>query len=807
MCVPHNRRQQDIFLQMANDRNIVNFEIPKENDPIEQQAASIELPLKSFERLQTSFDNHKTEEEYTEGEYAEDEYAGDEAEGDLDEEYAEDDEESAEDEEYVEDEEEFAENEEEFAEEAEELIEDEDESVEDGEEYIADGDEIAEESEGSVEEKEDFAEDEEESADNEEESVEEEEPEEEPEGFPEEDYEEQDDWEDEPEEEPVRPVQRRPAPQPKKRKSRAKRKKKKKTVLVLSILAAIFLAIIVMIVIGLGEMNSFKSHAKQMKEDLKSVVYCIKDDDFDGAEQAMNEVDSERIYLREKINDPFWTLVAKFPFFKSDLKAVNELLDIVDDACNRIVHPFIKQAQKHPLSDLKAEGGFNVSLINSYLDFAETIVPVVDEMAVRISSIEFGPISKGAVGDYTEKLESLIVTYEHFKQYIPLVEAFCGHGEDKFYIMMAQNSAEIRASGGYPGSMGTVKIENGVLEIGDFMSVYDLLPMGQAFDSGITDQEIELFGYMYAGEAHDACFNPHFARVGEITKASYEEYNEEYVDGVISLTPAVIQDILKFLDTSITLEDGSVLDGDTATRIIQRDLYIIYQGQEWAAGINNDYVDNLFSETAKQAMDILVSNFKLEKLPEYVKLFENGFQNRTIMLWLADPGEEKLVEAVGASGNLNNDNNDPKAGIYFSVCDPSKLGMFLEILPELSEPTTLADGSKEYTMTVTFNNYLNDYLEEYFINSYFVLGGYGGAIQSYIYFFAPAGGTVSDFEIDPWNWQEIMLDEYEGLEVGYILNLFLQPDEPVTITYKITTAPGVETPLSIDMTPTLQDYR
>ena len=618
--------------------------------------------------------------------------------------------------------------------------------------------------------------------------------------------EDEEDWE---EEEPVAapaPQVRKPAPLPQKGRTKQKKNKKKKHIVIPIISGVILLFLVVMIIVGLSEMNSFKSHAKQMKANLKEVVYAIKDDDFVGAEQAMEGVDDEKLYLREKINDPFWTLVGKFPFLKGDIKAVNELLDIMDDACNQIVHPFIVQAKGHPLSDLKAEGGFNVNLIRSYLDFAETIIPTVDDISTRINEIEFGPISKGAVGDYTDKISSLVETYEHFKEYIPLVEEFCGHGEDKFYLMLAQNSAEIRASGGFPGSMGTVRITDGVLEIGDFMSVYDLLPMGQAFDSGITDQEIQLFGYMYAGEAHDSNFNPHFARVAEITKASYEEWNEEFVDGVISLTPAVIQEILSCLGESVTLDDGSVLDGTNATRIIQRDLYIIYQGQEGYARVNNEYIDSLFAETAKKTMSVLVDNFKLERLPDYVKLFENGFANRTIMLWMANQKAERVVEKLGASGNLNNDKDNPKAGIYFSTCDPSKLGMFVEYYPELSEPTVLPDGSREYTMTVVFNNYLNEY-EEYNINSRFILGGYGGAVQSYIYFFAPKGGTVSDFEIDPWMWQDIMLDEYEGLELGYILNLFLYPDEPVTVTYKITTAPGVETPLTIDMTPTLQDYK
>ena len=587
--------------------------------------------------------------------------------------------------------------------------------------------------------------------------------------------------------------------------NKTKKKKSPRFLIISIIISVIIIFLAVVIVIGLYEMNSFKSCAKDMKNNLKGVVYAIKDDDFNGAERAMDEVNADRISLKTRIDDPFWTMVGKFPFMKDDIQAVKELLGILDIACEDVIQPFILEAKSHPLSDLKAENGFNVSLINSYLDFAEDILPTVDDMAAKMNAINFGPISKEAVGDYTEKITSLVETYEHFKDYIPLVRAFCGNGKDRFYLMLAQNSAEIRASGGFPGSVGTVRIQDGVLEIGDFMSVYDIIPMGQAFDSGITDQEIQLFGYMYAGEAHDSNFNPHFARVAEITAASYEEGYGETVDGVISLTPAVIQDILKFLDESITLEDGSVLDGENATKVIQRDLYIIYQGQEGYAKMNNDYIDSLFSETAKQAMGVLVDNFKLEKLPEYVKLFENGFQNRTIMLWLANPREERMVEKVGASGNLNDDKNNPKAGIYFSTCDPSKLGMFVEILPEMSDPVILEDGSREYTMTVTFNNYLYEYLFGYNINSAFILGGYGGAIQSYIYFFAPAGGSVYDFETSTGDY--VMMDEYENLELGYILNLFLYPDEPVTVTYKVTTAPGVETPLQIDMTPTLQDYR
>lgn len=34
----------------------------------------------------------------------------------------------------------------------------------------------------------------------------------------------------------------------------------------------------------------------------------------------------------------------------------------------------------------------------------------------------------------------------------PLMKAFIGDGSDKVYLLAAQNTAEIRAAGGFPGS-------------------------------------------------------------------------------------------------------------------------------------------------------------------------------------------------------------------------------------------------------------------------------------------------------------------------------------------------------------------
>ena len=87
----------------------------------------------------------------------------------------------------------------------------------------------------------------------------------------------------------------------------------------------------------------------------------------------------------------------------------------------------------------------------------------------------------------------------------------------------------------------------------------------------------------------------------------------------------------------------------------------------------------------------------------------------------------------------------------------------------------------------------------------YILGNYNGAIKGFIHLFAPAGGTVIDFKAS--NGLHLYRDEYEGLEVGYSLGVMVYPDSNITITYKVTTAQGVTTPLGVSSTPTLQGYR
>lgn len=578
----------------------------------------------------------------------------------------------------------------------------------------------------------------------------------------------------------------------------------------LKIARNIAIALVPIIIIGLlifrlgTDAKSMLSEANTLKTDLKAVMTRVKERDVESAQNATLKLDNTVRKLDRTLSSPVWKAVSHAPFAGKYVKSVNTLVSVAEDASDNILKPALDVMDEYPLEGLKVGDGFSVSTINAYLNLLEDIEPRIESMTTKMQTVKL-PLGKTEmISEYTQMLTKLTAAYKENGEYLPLFRAFLGDGSDKLYLLAAQNSAEIRASGGFPGSMGTIRIEDGVLTIDDFKTVYDMISVNPPTEAHITDTEYLLFSGSL-DYARDACYIPDFERVGEIWALAYESKNDEHIDGVISLTPVIIQKVLAYTG-AVTLSDGTELNGDNATQMLQKDLYYKYLSSNSSYKISNanDYVDSLFAETAKIVMGKLVDDFDINRIADYSKIFTDGGKDRTILMWMEDETAESYVKAAGCSGALNDDPSNPEAGVFFSGANGSKLGWFVSLDTQIGDDVTINDdGSRTYDVTVTVSNDITR--DDMYRAGNYIIGNYNGQVESYLHLFAPAGGTISDFETS--NSMTMNMDEYHGLEVAYNVEFMLAPSNPVTVTYKVTTAPGVSTPLKISQTPTLQSYR
>lgn len=574
-----------------------------------------------------------------------------------------------------------------------------------------------------------------------------------------------------------------------------------RTVLCYAVSILIAIAFITIVSMGLDTMQ-MAGKAKSLKADLGELTASINEKDFERADVATDKLDSTVDDIDELLAGKTWRTAAKMPVVGEYVGAVDSLVDIVKIATGRMIKPALTVIQDYPLDSIKVgDEGFNTYTMEAYIGLLEELNPAINDIIGYLDDINIPDSLGGKVAQYTDKMAMITDAYAVAEDYLPLLKAFLGGGSDRTYLLAAQNSTEIRAGGGFPGSVGTITIVDGVLTIGDFNSVYDVLPYGTPASVGPSGLEDTLFGN-WMHYPRDASFNPDFERVAQIWAKAYGNKSNTNVDGVISLTPTIIQRLLSYMG-EVQLSDGTVLNGENATQMLQHDLYYKYFNNASYTDDTNDVVDSLFAETAKTTMSRLVDDFDLNKIAGYLSVFNAGAEDRTIMMWMADETEQQYVRDVGCSGGLNDNPENPEIGVYISGSDPCKLGWYVNVNTQIGEAQVNEDGTRTYDVTVTVENTIDNNTIK--TADTYILGSYEGAWRGYIHLFAPAGGTISDVKADSNGG--FRKSKYENLEVAYNLNVMIYPQKSMNITYKVTTAEGVTTVPKVSMTPTLQGYR
>ena len=545
---------------------------------------------------------------------------------------------------------------------------------------------------------------------------------------------------------------------------------------------------------------SVRDEAYYMKDMLKQTVECMKLGEMDDAEACLAEAELSVENLQLQLGSPVWASAETTPVIGKELSSIKQLLYIASDALDALVRPPMELMREYPLTEIKVDNGFNAKLIYPYIDYLEDVAPYLRDICADMQTLDLNLVDReGKISSYTVLLSDLLGVYDEYKDMLPLLRDLLGENGDRCYMIVAQNSSETRAAGGFPGAVGLLNSFDQVVYLTDFLSIYENTNRMAPKECKITDQEIKIFSRAVA-KTHDSCNFPDFERMAEIIALSSEQRYEEPVHGVISMTPVIVQRILAFAG-EVTLSDGTVINGENATKYLQHDLYYQYLGVDKKSGAAAA-ADELFAETARSTFELMLSSFSINDIMNYVNVFRQGIADRTIMVWVKDPEQQKLVREAGWSGTLNYDPMKPQAGVYFSLLTPSKLGWFLDIDTTIGDYTTNADGSRTYKMTCVLRNTLT--MQELNAASAYIIGGYQGTISGGLQLFAPAGGKVENFHSD--NGRSLIIDEYKGLQLGYFFP-FINPGETITITYDLTTAPGVTEELTLSATPTLTAYR
>lgn len=356
------------------------------------------------------------------------------------------------------------------------------------------------------------------------------------------------------------------------------------------------------------------------------------------------------------------------------------------------------------------------------------------------------------------------------------------------YLVLSENNAELRPSGGLPGSWGLLTVSKGKLSLRPFVSDTSLPWLGQPVIP-IAADELQLFSEKLGTIAQDVNFTPDFPRTGELARAMWNRQFHSQVDGVIAVDPVFLQNLLS-VSGPATLPDGSVLDGTNTVRTL---LHQVYFDKPVSAQ------DAWFSMAASAAFQRIFTGGSNPL--QFVSALGKSVAGGHLQVWSARADEERLLASTAIAGALQTAGSKPQIGVYFSDQTQSKMDWYLKREVSAQPDGTAADGSRRYTVRVRITNTMKP--GDVAGTPLYILGGLSGMkpgqINTAVYLYAPAHGRLVDWKLSDGSKLDA-LSTHDGLTVG-LKKVILNPGQSFELGAHMESAPGVETDAALRQTP------
>ena len=310
----------------------------------------------------------------------------------------------------------------------------------------------------------------------------------------------------------------------------------------------------------------------------------------------------------------------------------------------------------------------------------------------------FGPIqdARTLMAQKVDQFAPLLASYTQVDQVIP---GILGWGGTKRYLVLAEDPAELRPSGGFIGTIGIVTFKDGRLAERKFQDVF-------ALDADKTYPFVKppdaLAGHLLGTQSWqlaDANWSPDFPTAAQDALRLYtNESGDTQIDGVIALTTYAIDDLLKATGPITVPEYGvTVKPGETTLTALQN------TRQPRTPGANRKAFLDAF---ASKLMDTLLA-LPPHKWTDVLNVLQDIGSERSALVWLRSETDEELIQKLGWDGALGGTGSDYLYSVYANVAPASKLDAVTTRRSQIAIALD-KDGTASHELKITWQNNIQE---------------------------------------------------------------------------------------------------
>ena len=362
------------------------------------------------------------------------------------------------------------------------------------------------------------------------------------------------------------------------------------------------------------------------------------------------------------------------------------LLEVGSDAtkAGRLVSEGVHEA-------LTAQVRYPVERLATLATYLNAALPLIHQASDRLNDVDTQALPvdqqsrvttvRTAITQGSQALDDLSSTMQ-------FARALLGEDREQTYLLVFQNQAELRPSGGFMGSVAEVHLDRG-----DLTQV--VIPGGGPYDlRGQLKTRVEAPEPLHlvntSWEFQDANWFPDFADSAQKMSWFWSQGGQSTLDGVIAVNASVLEPLLRFSGPIELPAYGKTFTADNIQLELQKSVELEY-----------DKTQNQPKKIIGDLFPVLLDRIRQtppEKSLELLTILNQALQKKDVQLWFRDTNRQEYAERFGWGGRIKPTTGDALGVIEANIGGQKTDAVIQENVHQDVQIST--DGHIEATVTL-----------------------------------------------------------------------------------------------------------
>lgn len=508
--------------------------------------------------------------------------------------------------------------------------------------------------------------------------------------------------------------------------------------------------------------------------------------DFDGAGRELRRLQRDTHRAATATDGMLWDLGRRLPVLGDDVAAVQTAASALDTVTRDNVPLALRLSRAVEEGRLRPRAGrVDLGVVRELAPVADRAATSIRRQAQRLDAVDADglvfPFDQ-VVDEITGQVDRAAGAATSTATALELLPGMLGGKGVRSYLLLVQNNAELRSTGGIAGSVAVLHADHGRLTMGFQGSAGDVNTLSGAV-RGASASAVRVYGPTILRDLRDTNFDPDFPDVARVAAAMLEDRRGLRVDGVLSVDPVALSFLLGGTGP-VQVQQAGRPATLTQGNVVGTLLNLTYQ----VLG-DQDSQDAFFEGAARAIFDAVVGG--QGRTDRAIAGLANGASEHRVLVWSRHPAEQRRLRGTTVSGELPGRTypTRPQVGFYLNDATAGKADYYLDYQPAATAVRCRPDGRQDLRAALALSSSMprdTSRLSRWVTGT--GLFAPRGTIAVNLRVYGPTGGAITAITVDG-SRRDVTADRHEDRQVA-VVPLALRPGERLTVRARMTTAPG-----------------